>query len=194
MHTAQYRTTISATSLETFTLNDLENLAIKKASLLFQFCSAAPAYFADNLIKDSEDFGFQLGIVRQYVSDVHDFLEVPPEHDYNKKGVSEGGARMEDYYTHQPNLVLLLTGTSPKLDKDEKEWFYTNWTNPVSEGNRAAVMKRVVELVKKTEAIEEAKNVLKKIQEKLKKSLSNLPDEKFKEDMSKWAFRSFPLD
>lgn len=194
MNTAQYKTTISAASLRTFTLNDLENLAIQKASLLFQFCSAVPAYFANNMVKDSEDFGFQLGIVRQYVSDAHDFLEVPPEHDYNKKGVSAGSARMEDYFTHQPNLILLLTGTSNKLNGEEKEWFYKNWVDPVSEKDRQAVTKKVAELVKKAGAIGEAKTVLKKIQEKLKKSLSSLPDEKFKEDMSTWAFRSFPLD
>lgn len=194
MHIAQYKTTISAASLETFTLSDLEGLAAQKASLLFQFCSAVPAYFANHLIKDSEDFGYQLGIVRQYVSDVHDFLEIPPAHDYNKKGVSGDGARMEDYFTHQPNLVLLLIGMSHKLDNEEKKWFYKNWINPVVENDRQAATKKVIELVKKTSAVEEAKIVLKKIREKLKKSLSNFPNEGFKKDMSTWAFRSFSLD
>jgi geranylgeranyl pyrophosphate synthase len=123
MNIAQYKTTMSADQLVDFTLDDLENLATEKASLLFQFCSAVPAYFANKLVKESEVFGYQLGIVRQYVSDVHDFLEIPPEEDYNKKGVSGDSARMEDYFTHQPNLVLVLTGISGKLDPEEKGWF-----------------------------------------------------------------------
>lgn len=194
MNIAQYKTTISVNSLKTFTLGDLENLASQKASLLFQFCSAVPAYFADKYIAELEDFGYQLGVVRQYVSDIHDFLEVPPEHDYNKKGVYEGSARMEDYFTHQPNLILVLTGISEKLNDEEKAWFYKNWINFVSEEEKFAVTAKVTELVKSTDAIGRAKVVLKRLQEKLKKSLSVLPSEEFKDSMSKWAFRSFPID
>src|SRR3989344_5833952 len=100
MNIAQYRTTVSAKLLVDFTLKDLENLAEQKASLLFQYCSAVPAYFSNKFIDELETFGYQLGIVRQYVSDAQDFLEVPPEFDYNKKDVSKKGARMEDFFTH----------------------------------------------------------------------------------------------
>lgn len=193
MNIAQYKTTISATSLETLTLNDLENLAIKKASLLFQFCSAVPAYFSNSFIKESEDFGYQLGIVRQYVSDAHDFLEVSPEHDHDRKGVNSGNARMEDYFTHQPNLVLLLTGSSNKLNDEDKKWFFNNWKAPVLEMSRVSVTARVMDLIKKADAIEEAKGVLREYKEKLDKSLSSFPNEEFRQNMSGWAFRSFPL-
>lgn len=193
MSVAQYKTTRSAQSLEKFTLKDLEALATQKASLLFQFCSAVPAYFASKHVKESEDFGYQLGIVRQYVSDAHDFLEVPFEHDYNKKGVGEHGARMEDYFTHQPNLILLLTGTSDKLNAEEKTWFYKNWIDPIAEKDKDEVTKKVVKLVQKVNAIEAAKEVLKNIKTKLEKSLSVFPDEEFRKFMATWAFRSFPL-
>lgn len=194
MNVAQYKTTISASSLLKFTLDDLEKLATQKASLLFQFCSAVPAYFANNFVKDLEDFGYQLGIVRQYVSDVHDFIEAPPEYDHSKKGVGGDSARMEDYFTHQPNLILVLTGTSSKLSAEEKNWFYKNWINPVLEKEKIIITKKVLELVRKANSIEEAKKVLKKIQKKIIKSLSDLPNEEFKQYMSKWAFRSFPID
>jgi len=194
MGIAQYRTTVSANLLSKLTLNDLEKLATQKASLLFQFCSAVPAYFSGKYVKDMEDFGYQLGIVRQYVSDAHDFLEVPSEFDYNKKSAGVDSARMEDYFTHQPNLILVLTGISNKLSLEEKEWFYRNWANSIQEGDKNTVMKKVIQLVHKTGAIGEAKKVLAKIKEKTDKSLSSLPDKEFIEYMSKWAFRSFPLD
>jgi geranylgeranyl pyrophosphate synthase len=194
MNIAQYKTTISANSLEGFTLDDLENLAVQKASLLFQFCSAVPAYFANKLIKESEDFGYQLGIVRQYVSDVHDFLEVPPEEDYNKKGAGGDSARMEDYFTHQPNLILVLTGTSNKLNTEERDWFYKNWAAIILENDRALVTKKVIELIHKTDAIEESKPILRKIRDRIKDSLSGFSDEEFKNYMSDWAFRSFSID
>lgn len=194
MHIAQYRTTISTKLLIDFTLNDLENLAIQKASLLFQYCSAVPAYFANKFVDELETFGYQLGIVRQYVSDAQDFLEVPPEFDYNKKDVSKKGARMEDYFTHQPNLILLLVGRSEKLSEDERRWFYDNWKKVVPEENKSLITKRVVEIIAKTQAIEGARKELKKIREKLESSLLKIPDEKFKKDILKWTFRSFPMD
>ncbi len=193
MNIAQYKTTISARSISKIILNDLEALATQKASLLFQFCTAVPAYFSNEHIKDLENFGFQLGVVRQYISDVHDFLEVPIEYDHNKKGVTGDSVRMEDYFTHQPNLVLVLTGISEKLNKEEKKWFYKNWENFVPEGERDAVTKKVVTLVRKTEAIEESKKVLRKYKGKLQKYLVALPDEEFKEYISNWAFRALPL-
>jgi len=101
---------------------------------------------------------------------------------------------MEDYFTHQPNLILILTGTSDKLSTTEKTWFYKNWTNPIPQKNRVAVTKQVIALVRKTNAINGAKGVLKKIREKLKKSLESLPDEDFRKYITAWAFRSFPLD
>ncbi|MDO8729160.1 MAG: hypothetical protein Q7K26_04745 [bacterium] len=106
----------------------------------------------------------------------------------------KNGARMEDYFTHQPNLVLLLTGISNKLSTEEKSWFYNNWINLVNKDNRKAVSKTVIELISKTEAINKAREELKKIKEKLQISLLDLPNEEFKQNMSKWAFRSFPID
>lgn len=187
MNIAQYKTTVSAQSLATFTMNDLEKLATQKASLLFQFCSAVPAYFANTFVKELENFGYQLGIARQYISDVQDFMVVTGDNYKN-------GARMEDYFTHQPNLILLLTGTSNKLNAEEKSWFYNNWINLVSKNNRNAVSKKVIEFISKTGAINKAREKLKKIKEKLQISLSDLPNEEFKQNMSKWAFRSFPID
>ncbi|OHA33719.1 MAG: hypothetical protein A2928_01960 [Candidatus Taylorbacteria bacterium RIFCSPLOWO2_01_FULL_45_15b] len=187
MNIAQYNTTVSSRSLAKFTLKDLENLATKKASLLFQFCTVVPAYFANQYVEDLENFGYQLGIARQYISDIQDFMKVPGDN-------YKDGMRMEDYFTHQPNLVLILIGTSEKLSVEEKKWFYKNWTNSVSEKDRGSITTKVVQFVRKTDAILEAKKVLKKIQKKLKKSLSNLPNEEFKKNMSKWAFRSFPID
>ena len=194
MNIAQYRTTISAKLLADFTLKDLENLAEQKASLLFQYCSAVPAYFSNKFIDELETFGYQLGIVRQYVSDAQDFLEVPPEFDYNKKDVSKKGARMEDFFTHQPNLILLLAGKSDKLSAEERKWFYDNWTIAVLEKDKAAVTKKVVEMIAKTKAVEAAREELKKIKRKLELSLSKLPNEEFKKNMLKWTFRSFPMD
>lgn len=187
MHIAQYRTTNSAKSLINFTLNDLEKIAAQKAGLLFQYCSAVPAYFANKFVSELEGFGYQLGIARQYISDVQDFLEIPG--DNYKQGV-----RMEDYFTHQPNLVLLIVGKSENLSDEERQWFYNNWTNTVSEENKDAVTKKVTGMVAKTQAIKEAKKELAKIKDKLKLFLSILPNEDFKNNMSKWAFRSFPMD
>ncbi|EKE16553.1 MAG: hypothetical protein ACD_11C00002G0002 [uncultured bacterium] len=194
MHIGQYRTTVSANSLIDFTLDNLEKLAEQKASLLFQYCSAVPAYFVNKYVKELEGFGYQLGIVRQYVSDAQDFLEVPPEYDYNKKDVSKKGARMEDFFTHQPNLILIITGKSKELSEEERKWFYNNWTKNVSEENKADITKKVVAMIAKTRAIEESKIVLKKIKEKIQLYLSVLPDEDFKENLLKWTFRSFPMD
>lgn len=187
MNIAQYKTTVSAQTLASFTLSDLESLATQKASLLFQFCSAVPAYFANAFVHELEDFGYQLGIARQYISDVQDFMEVPGD-------TYKNGARMEDYFTHQPNLVLVLTGISNRLEPEEKEWFYQNWINSVSEEYKSSVTKKVIELITKTDAIAGAKHELKKIKEKLQKSLEILPNEEFKQTMSKWAFRSFPME
>jgi len=187
MHIGQYRTTISANSLIDFTLDDLEKLAEQKASLLFQYCSAVPAYFANKHIKELESFGYQLGIVRQYISDIQDFLEIPGD-------IYKQGVRMEDYFTHQPNLVLVIVGRSDKLSSEEKGWFYDNWKIKVVEENKSIVTKKVVEMIAKTQAIEEAKKELKKIKEEPQLSLSVLPNEDFKDNMSKWAFRSFPMD
>lgn len=187
MHIAQYNTTISSKLLADYNLRDLEKLAIQKASLLFQFCCAVPAYFANNFIEELENFGFQLGIARQYISDVQDFLMVPGD-SYKQE------IRMEDYFTHQPNLVLVLTGASKKLTEEERKWFYHNWMTQVLEKDKEVITKRVLDLINKTESIEESKKELRKIREKLQSSLSNLPNEEFKKSMSKWAFRSFSMD
>jgi geranylgeranyl pyrophosphate synthase len=187
MNIAQYKTTISADSLEKFNLVDLKELAIKKASLLFQFCTAVPAYFANKFVDASERFGYELGIARQYISDVQDFMEVLGD-SYKQ------GTRMEDYFTHQPNLVLVLIGTSSTLSKEEKEWFYKNWINPVNTDDKLVVTERVRELINKTNAINEAKKILFGMKENLQKSLVVFPDEEFKRTMSKWAFRSFPME
>lgn len=187
MNIAQYKTTISTNSLRLFTLDDLEILASQKASLLFQFCTAVPAYFKNEYISELDDFGYQLGIARQYISDIQDFVEVSGDNYKN-------GVRMEDYFTHQPNLVLLLTGISNRIDPEEKNWFYKNWIGEVLEKDKSIITEKVIILVHKAGAITEAKNELKKIHEKLKKTLSILPNEEFKKSMSKWAFRSFPID
>jgi hypothetical protein len=104
------------------------------------------------------------------------------------------GTRMEDYFTHQPNLVLVLIGTSSTLSKEEKEWFYKNWINPVNTDDKLVVTERVRELINKTNAINEAKKILFGMKENLQKSLVVFPDEEFKRTMSKWAFRSFPME
>ncbi len=187
MNIAQYKTTATKELLKDFTLNDIEKLASQKASLLFQFCSAVPAYFANQYIEELEAFGYQLGIARQYISDVQDFMEVSGD-------VYKAGVRMEDYFTHQPNLVLILAGISPILNEEEKIWFYENWINAVDEENRENITNKIVELIAKSDAIEESKKILKSIKGKLEKSLLVLPDEDFKQSMSKWAFRSFPMD
>lgn len=187
MHIAQYKTTMSARLLADFTLDNLEELAAQKAGLLFQYCSAVPAYFANTFVRDLETFGYQLGIARQYISDIQDFLEIPGD-SYKQ------GTRMEDYFTHQPNLILLLVGRSEKLSDEERKWFYHNWTTAVPEENKDAVTKRVTEMVAKTRAIEKARKELAEIKEELQLSLSVLPYEDFKKNISKWAFRSFPMD
>lgn len=187
MGIAQYKTTISSKSLSVYTLEDIELLASQKASLLFQFCTSVPAYFSNKFTKELEDLGYQLGIARQYISDILDFMEVPGDHYKN-------GARMEDYFTHQPNLVLILTATSNKLSPEEKTWFYNNWSSSIIKENKEAVTSKVVELVAKTNAIEESKKELRRVRQKIQTSLTGLPKGEFKQNMSKWAFRSFPMD
>ena len=187
MNIAQYRTTISLKALLNFTVTDLEKLASQKASLLFQFCSAVPAYFAEKFVRELENFGYDLGIARQYISDVQDFMEVPGDNYKN-------GARMEDYFTHQPNLVLILTGTSDKLSIEEKEWFYSHWTKQIPESEKKTVTIMVVNLISKTGSIDKAREELRRIRMKLETYLKRLPNKEFKEGMSKWAFRSFPMD
>lgn len=187
MGIAQYKTTISKNHLSKLKLKDVQKLSERKASLLFQFCSAVPAYFAGKYVKELENFGYQLGIARQYISDIQDFLEISG--DTYKKGV-----RMEDYFSHQPNLVLVLTGTSDKLSKEDKKWFYDQWSNSVSEEDKNSITERVTNLINQTDAIKETKKEVKKIKDNLQKSLSILPDEEFKQSMSKWAFRSFPIN
>jgi geranylgeranyl pyrophosphate synthase len=187
MNIAQYRTTICGNDVATFSLEDLEKLAIQKASLLFQFCTSVPAYFSGKYVNEIEDFGYQLGIARQYISDVQDFMVVPGDN-------YKSGIRMEDYFTHQPNLVLVLTRESNALTPDERDWFIQNWSNSIPQEDVVKTTDKVSGLILKANAIDEAKNILKKIQDKLQRSISVIPDESFKNNMSKWAFRSFPMD
>ncbi len=170
-----------------FSLEDLEELAVQKASLLFKYCTATPAYFANKFIEELESFGYWTGVARQYRSDVRDFLEVST--DNYKKGV-----RMEDYFTHQPNLILVLTGKSDKLSDEERKWFYDNWSNTVSEKDKAIVTSKVVELITKTNAIKKGRNELEKINDKLQSYIKNLPNEEVKQNMSKWALTSCLMD
>jgi geranylgeranyl pyrophosphate synthase len=187
MHIGQYRTTTTRQSLATFSLQDLETLAAQKASLLFQFCCVVPAYFVGQHIDEVENFGYQLGIVRQYISDIQDFMEVAGDNYKN-------GARMEDYFTHQPNLVLLLTGISNELSTEEKEWFYTMWAQDVLDTEKEVITQKVMGLVAKANAVALGREELKRIKSNLEAYLSVLPDQELKATISKWAFRFFPLD
>lgn len=186
MHIAQYNTTRSR-ELDKLGLADLEILASEKASLLFQFCCAAPAYFAGIYESDLEKFGYDLGIARQYISDIQDFMAV--EGDSYKDSI-----RMEDYFTHQPNLVLVLTGISKNLDKEETDWFYKNWKRDIPDSERESTTEKVMSLINKAESINIARGELKKIKERLQSHISVLPNNEFKETIPQWAFRMFPVE
>lgn len=187
MHVGQYKSITSAKELRNLTLKDQEQLATEKSSLLFQLCSAVPAYFSNQYIKEHEQFGYWIGIARLYRSDIRDFLEISADK-------YKTGTRMEDYFTHQLNIVLVLTGKSDNLTEDEKEWFYDNWSNDIPDAEKASATLKVVELIEKAQSIDKAKEELVKIYAKLREYLKDLPASEAKQNIMDWAAESCLID
>lgn len=175
MHNAQYSTMSLGGQLKKFTLKNLEGLAEKKASILFEFCAYAPSLLANKLTGEMRKFGRLFGIALQYSSDLRDFV--------TEKGIllDKSKIRYEDLYTHQPNLVLALTAKSTALKKSERDFFIKTWTT-INDKDRAKE-KKVYSLVQKTGSVEKSKEILREVGIKLTKLISILPKKDSRQDL-----------
>lgn len=171
MHEAQYITTSKKFNYANFSLNDLRNLAYKKASVLFEFCTSVPAYFANVDTSYFKKFGSVYGIAVQYKSDIRDFKFDPNDTDKNK-------LRLEDYYTGQPNLVLLFATQSNILSQEDRDWLIKTWSNPVPVDDKTSKM--VFNLVTQSMAIEHASARMQEIKTELESYICKLPTEELR--------------
>lgn len=177
MHEAQYLTTTQGFDYESFTLDDLRNLAQKKASLLFQFCTSVPSYLASIPTSDFEAFGNLYGIAVQYKSDIRDFKFDPNDTDKNK-------LRLEDYYTGQPNLVLLFTVKSEELEREDHEWLTKTWSRP-NQSASEETNEKVFDLILQSGALEAAGAHMLEIKKELESYIAKFPTEELKSYLTK---------
>lgn len=168
MHHAQYRTMSLGQQLNKFNLKKLEELVQQKASILFEFCAYVPALFANKYIDEMRKFGHLFGTALQYSSDMRDFVKRGNETDKTE-------IRYEDLYTHQPNLVLVLTAQSAKISKKDKDYFLKTWMTILDKNVR--IEKKIFSIIQKSGSIEKSKEVLGKIGDNLTKLISVLPRE-----------------
>ncbi len=174
MHQVQYETMSSAQRLKSFDLLGMEQLAYKKAGILFEFCASVPAIITNTHRDEMKELGKLFGVALQYASDTRDFI-------FDADEVDKKEIRYEDLYTHQPNLILTLTLQSQKITEDEKRFFLETWTS--IEDVDKDKEKKVYEIIQKSESIESAKKELQKLGEKLKAIIITLPDKEVQSDL-----------
>ena len=180
MHYAQYRTMSLARQLNKFTLKKLEKLARQKASILFEFCAYAPALFANKHIDKMREFGRLFGVALQYSSDMRDFVKLKRGNEKDKSKI-----RYEDLYTHQPNLVLVLTAQSKKITKRDKDFFLKTWMT--IRNKNVELEKKIFSIIQKSDSIEKSKEVLNKIGDDLIKLIDVLPRKDVRLDLTNFV-------
>ncbi len=174
MHRAQYSTMSLGQQLENFTLEDLEELAERKASILFEFCTCVPALLTNKFVDEMKKFGRLFGIALQYSSDVRDFVKRGNESDKSEM-------RWEDLYTHQPNLILVLTAQSTTIKNQDKDFFLKTWMT--IQNKDVEVEKSIYSVIQKSGSVEKSKEVLNKIGDNLTNLLGVLPKEDVRLDL-----------
>lgn len=168
MHIGQYQTMTVSQKLRAFSMDDMYTLAFQKAGLLFSYTFATPAILSESShVATAKKFGELFGIALQYSSDIRDFWKMPGELD--KKEV-----RMEDFKTHQPNLVLVLTAQSKNISSADREIFLDLWEK--GSDTSEATTKKILAIIEQSDAIPEAFGVMKKLHQELLEHLQILPN------------------
>lgn len=164
---------MNKTNIEVIEADYIDIITAKTAALFASTCrvGAVIAKKSSTIKNNLESFGLNLGIAFQIADDTLDYVA---------KNESLGKKNGDDFREGKVTLPIILT--YQRANKEEKKYLEKLFEQEEKARNEKELAS-VIKLMEKYNAIDDSIKTAKKYSEKAKKSISKMPENKFKEAM-----------